>query len=63
MIPVFDISTANENKAEFLTRLLAACKDTGFLYLQNHTIPQQDVDRMFELVISAPLFAKIKFWF
>jgi len=53
-VPVIDFSPFREEKSlEKAKELFAAFRDSGFVYLQNHGIPQEVVDEAFVWVRQA----------
>lgn len=52
-IPTIDISnidgTLSQRKA-IASEIRAACEDSGFFYIKNHGIPQEEVDEVFALL-------------
>lgn len=51
-IPVLDFSLSRDpaTKPKFLTELRNALTNVGFYYLQNHTIPKEDIDTIISYV-------------
>ncbi|ETI24859.1 hypothetical protein G647_04229 [Cladophialophora carrionii CBS 160.54] len=53
-IPIIDFSRSTTNLAALAEEIKQVCATWGFLYLQNHGLPQSHIDRMFD--ISATFF-------
>jgi isopenicillin N synthase-like dioxygenase len=54
VVPVIDFSSFRREKSlEKATELFAAFRDSGFVYLQNHGVPQEVVDEAFAWVRQA----------
>ncbi|KAG2196996.1 hypothetical protein INT47_006943 [Mucor saturninus] len=48
-IPIVDFADYKTNPNKVAQDVLQACKSIGFFYMINHDLPQQDIDRAFEL--------------
>ncbi|GAA5796534.1 hypothetical protein EDC94DRAFT_544188 [Helicostylum pulchrum] len=48
-IPVVDFSDFKTNPKKVAQEVFEACKTIGFFYMINHDLPQEEVDRAFEL--------------
>lgn len=49
-IPIVDFKEFNTNPQKVAQDVFEACKSIGFFYMINHDLPQQDIDKAFELV-------------
>lgn len=49
-IPVVDFSDFKSNPKKVAQEVFEACKSIGFFYMINHDLPEQDIDKAFELV-------------
>lgn len=51
-IPIVDFADFKTDPKKVAQEVFEACKSIGFFYMINHDLPQQDIDRAFELVIK-----------
>jgi hypothetical protein len=56
VVPIIDFSPFRKEKSlEKVKELFAAFRDSGFVYLQNHGVPQEVVDEAFAWVRKAQI--------
>lgn len=49
-IPVVDFADFKTNPEKVAQDVLEACKSIGFFYMINHDIPEEDINKAFQLV-------------
>ena len=49
-IPIVDFAHFKSDPKKVAQDVFGACKSIGFFYMINHAIPQEDIDKAFELV-------------
>lgn len=60
VVPVIDFSLFRKEKSlEKAKKLFAAFRDSGFVYLQNHGVPQDIVDEAFAWVRQSSIYLRL----